>query len=401
MKRETEISIIRRVFENIKNRQVSNLAETAVKIPIEAYTSHENFQKEKETLFKKFPLMVGFSSQLSEPGDYITHDLTDVPIVVIRGHDKKLRAYVNACRHRGARILNGAKGNCKRNLICPFHGWCYSANDGSLKALPHPSGFRGLDKKEHGLVPLTVRENFGMVFVLPTPGKTFELDSYLGEVFDDLVGFGYGDHIIYRSDLHHRKMNWKFHVEANSETYHFSFLHKETSSDSYLNLGAVLDSIGPHSRGVAPQHGILKLMEVGESQWKLEGNVGIVYFMFPNTLYFTAGGFGHVLGVYPKDGRHCTFISGMLVPNTPMSEEKKTFYELHYQNYWAAMNEDMDIGESATTTLDSGANTHFTFGRFEQLCARFHANVESAINGNYTMEDIVLSNLEMPNEYVK
>lgn len=392
MKRSTEISIMRRVFQGIKNRQVSEMLAESNKLPVELYTSPENFFKEKNTLFKDFPLMVGFSSQISNYGDYITHNLTDTPIIVIRDKELNLKAYINVCRHRGAPILKEACGNKKGNLSCPFHGWCYSSKDGSLKGLPQSSGFPGLDKNEYGLISLNVEEKFGMVFVLPNPKKNFNLDAYLGEIYQNLDSFGYTDRVLYKANVQTKKMNWKSHIEINSEGYHFPFLHKETSADNFLTYGGVTDYIKPHYRMIAPQKNILKMMNQEEKEWKLEGNAAIVYFIFPNTFYFTGADFGHVLSVYPQNESNCTFLSGTLVPNIEFSSENKSLWELQYQYYWAAMDEDMDIGESIHTVLQSDANSHHIFGGYEQMCFKFGEMVQEVVKGNYNLEDIMNTN---------
>ena len=389
MKRQVEISLMKRIFQGIESRQTADMAEDLCQFPIEIYTSHELFLKEKNTLFREFPLAVGFSSQVPNPGEYLTNDLTETPIIVIRNEDGVLSAYINACRHRGARMLNEPSGNCKRNLVCPYHGWCYAAKDGALRSLPHPIGFPGLDKSEYGLIALPVEERFGIIFVLPSPNKTLQLDAYLGELFQDMESFGYHNHVLYKSGSQQRKMNWKFHVEVNSEIYHFAFLHQKSSAENYLNFGAVFDYQKPHSRMIAPQKSILKMMTRDESEWKLEGNVGLVYFLFPNMLYFTAFGYGHVLSVFPQDESHCTFMSGMLVPNLPRTPENEKLWEFHYQNYWAAMNEDMVMGENVHATLRSGANTHHTFGRYEQMCARFEKVVQEVIERKYGLADML------------
>ena len=392
MERSIEISIIKRIFENMKNRKLSDGSESSNQLPITIYTCPDYFKKEKEILFKEFPLMVGFSSQLPNAGDYITHNLTQTPIIVIRDKDEKLKAYVNTCRHRGARLLDAASGNCKGNLCCPYHGWCYSPKDGNLRGVPHASSFPNLDKNNYGLVSLAVEEKFGMIFVLPQQGKDFDLESYLAEIYQDLKNFGYENHVLYKCKNITKKANWKLHVEANSEGYHFAALHKNTSNSSYLNYGGLVDYFDPHSRLIAPQNSILNLLKREESEWQLEGNAGLVYFIFPNTLYFSAAGFAQVVSVYPEDESNCTFISGMLVPDQPFTPENTKLWDLHYENYWDAMNEDMDIAESATSSIRSGVNTHHLFGKYEEICYKFEKKIQQVINREDTLENIMISN---------
>ncbi|WP_108869633.1 aromatic ring-hydroxylating oxygenase subunit alpha [Aquimarina aquimarini] len=391
MNRELEISILKRIIENVNSRKVSDTGNQSEysKISVEAYTSREKFIKEKNTLFKEFPLMVGFSSEIANHGDYIAHDLTTTPIIVIRNKDMSLKAYINACRHRGARMLDEVQGNCKGNLKCPFHGWSYSPKNGDLRGLPNPEGFPCINKKDFGLISLPVEECFGMIYVIPTPGKELDLKSHLGEIYDNLMSYGYDENkVLYKSKIHHRDMNWKFSIEANSENYHFPYLHKESSADNFLSFGSVFDYLKPHARLIAPQEKILKEYDKDEKDWELQNNVTIIYFIFPNTFYLTGTGFGHVLSVYPKDEKHCTFISGTLVDDLPHTEKNKMFWEQQYNYYWGALYEDMEIGESIQTTIESEANTHFVYGTYEDLLYKFHKTVEEVINGEYSLEDV-------------
>ena len=74
--------------------------------------------------------------------------------LVIRGQDGVVRAFMNLCRHRGARVVDGAQGKCRGALVCPFHGWVYNL-DGSLRGVSRPDTFgEGLDKSAFGLKPL-------------------------------------------------------------------------------------------------------------------------------------------------------------------------------------------------------------------------------------------------------
>jgi phenylpropionate dioxygenase-like ring-hydroxylating dioxygenase large terminal subunit len=69
-----------------------------------------------------------------EPGSYLAFDFMGVPLIVVRGADREIRAFVNSCPHRGSQIVEGGEGTCTR-LQCPYHNWTF-ALDGSLYATP-------------------------------------------------------------------------------------------------------------------------------------------------------------------------------------------------------------------------------------------------------------------------
>lgn len=388
MKRELELELMRRVFKHVETRQ-TDMVENTHQIPVEVYTCKERFQKEQDTLFRKFPLVVGFSSQVASPGDFITHDLTGVPILVCRTKGGGLSAFINACRHRGARLTHEPCGHVKRNFVCPFHAWGFSATDGKLRSLPRAMGFPDLDKDKYGLTRLAVAERYGLIFVVPTPGIDFDIDEFLGILPKDLDTLGYNNHAVYKPGFHPKKMNWKFHMDTNSETYHFRALHQGTAGEVYLRDVAVVDYDRPHARFVAPQHSILEMANLDEDKWKLIGNTGILYTIFPNTLYFTSAGFAHILSIYPQDVDHATFQSGMLVPNEPHTPQNLQFWDLHFENYWQTMVQDIFISESMHSTMRSGAQSEIIFGRYEYIAAEFEKAVQAAIDGEFTLESMM------------
>ena len=74
----------------------------------------------------------------------------------MRQLDGSLRAFLNVCRHRGARLANGT-GRGVRDLICPYHGWCYGT-DGKLLVRPDEPSFAEIDKSARGLCELMAVE---------------------------------------------------------------------------------------------------------------------------------------------------------------------------------------------------------------------------------------------------
>ena len=89
------------------------------------YYDEAIFAKEVECIFKEEWLWVARSEQLSKQGDFITTDVAQFPIVLVRGKDNILRAFHNICRHRASKVELRKSGNCKQ-LVCPYHGWRYS-----------------------------------------------------------------------------------------------------------------------------------------------------------------------------------------------------------------------------------------------------------------------------------
>ena len=113
-------------------------------------------------VLRRVPMAFCPSAALPEAGSYIARTTVGTPLLVVRGSDGIVRGFRNACRHRGMKLADGE--GCARAFACPYHAWTYGL-DGSLRHVPGEAGFPGLDKETHGLVPVTVHEKGGIVFV--------------------------------------------------------------------------------------------------------------------------------------------------------------------------------------------------------------------------------------------
>ena len=102
-------------------------------------------------------------NSIPRPGDYETFDLGRESVFVLRDKDGSVKAFHNVCRHRGARLLDGA-GTCAATITCPYHGWSYR-HDGGLVGVPMRESFPGLARAAHGLRPVRVDTALGFVFV--------------------------------------------------------------------------------------------------------------------------------------------------------------------------------------------------------------------------------------------
>ena len=156
-----DATVIERVFDHI-DHETTDLGETTWREPVENYRSEARFATERDAVLRRLP--VGFcpSAALHEAGSYVARAAAGTPIVAVRGNDGKVRAFRNACRHRGAELAAGA--GCAKAFVCRYHGWTYGI-DGRLRHVPHEHGFPGLDKASRGLVPLETVEVGGVVFV--------------------------------------------------------------------------------------------------------------------------------------------------------------------------------------------------------------------------------------------
>jgi len=156
----TDNDVIDRVFHHIDN-QTTDLGDETWREPIENYSSATRLAAEIR-MFHYLPQIVCPVAALPKIGSYVARQVAGVPIVAVRGEDGIVRAFRNACRHRGLKLAEGT--GCIKAFVCRYHGWMYHL-DGRLRHVPHEHGFPGLDRDSHGMVAVAAEERHGMVFI--------------------------------------------------------------------------------------------------------------------------------------------------------------------------------------------------------------------------------------------
>lgn len=372
MKPEEQVRLIRRALDHVSARTTDR--RDSERSPVTRYTSPERVAREQQ-MIRSLPVMVGASSSITKPGDWFTHDLSGVPILVVRDNDGVLRAFLNACRHRGARVAAESCGAGRRAFICPYHSWTYGL-DGALRGLPFPEEFAGLDRASHGLVPLPVHEAIGLVWVVPTPGSTLDIAAWLGPMAEDLQSYGFDHFVQYETRTFETRADWKLLADANLEAYHFQYLHKDTISALFQDNMMVADEFGDHLRVALPKLSVANLRDLPESQWRVADHMNIVYWFFPNLMYLLIGDHASMFAIWPRGVGHSEVHAITLIPEPPTTEKARRHWDKNTKIFYDALMEDFGQMVSMQSTFASGANTHLTFGRSEWCSAAFERNVE-------------------------
>ncbi len=204
------------------------------------YVSPEIYELELERIFPKSWLFLGHTSQLTQPGDFLTTKMGEDPVIVVRGRDGKIRALLNSCRHRGMRVCRSDEGNTSF-FRCPYHAWTYS-NTGNLQGVPkYRLGYAGaLDKKDWGLreVP-RVEEYRGFVFG-NWDLEAVPLDDWIGDfkLYFDLVFDRDTDGVEFIGGVHKWTVdtNWKIPTENfAADMYHVAYSHARPAEIGLMN----------------------------------------------------------------------------------------------------------------------------------------------------------------------
>ncbi len=195
-------------------------------LPAWTYHSPAMFALEREKLFMTHWQVVGHECDVPNAGDWLTHDMLGERAVVMRGQDGVVRAFHNLCRHRGARVVDGAQGSCKGSVVCPFHGWVYNL-DGTLRGASQPKSFGALNREDYGLKPIEMQSFHGFIFLRFGPGPQPDVATLLAPFDADFAAYDLKSVLPvavpdWSTDL---PVNWKSVRDVDNEGYHVPLAH--------------------------------------------------------------------------------------------------------------------------------------------------------------------------------
>lgn len=194
-------------------------------IPYERYTSREFFDLEMRYVWGRAWQWACREEEIPEPGDYLVYDIGDRSVLVVRGEDGRIRAFANACLHRGTQLKEPGSSGYSPALRCPFHGFTWSL-DGRLIDLPCAWDFPHVDWARFGLPEFRVETWGGFVFVNFDPHAP-PLAEQLEVLPEHFARWNLADKFI---ALYVRKKlpaNWKACMEAFLESYHVLETHPQ------------------------------------------------------------------------------------------------------------------------------------------------------------------------------
>jgi Rieske 2Fe-2S family protein len=250
-------------------------------LPGHYYTDPEIFRQEQDRLFESMWFCAIRSADLAKPGAFRTVQVGRESVLFTRSRTGELRAFLNVCRHRGARLCLEEAGEVRRNLQCPYHAWTYDL-DGKLIAAPNLVKMPDVDRTKYGLVKVALREWLGYAWVcLADEPPSFE-ETVMGAAVERLGNVAAIEHYgtenlsLGKRMTYDVKANWKLIVENFMECYHCATIHPELTdvlpefadgyaAQYYVGHGA---EFGEEVKGftVDGSEGFARLDGVGEDQ---------------------------------------------------------------------------------------------------------------------------------------
>ena len=232
---------------NIINKEKLDIVSKPIKdahgLPNECYTSKEYTLIERKKLFEDKWMVIGVASSLPNVGDAKPVDILGMPILLVRGKDKKIRVFHNVCSHRGLKLVT-KPGNIKNVIRCPYHSWSYNF-DGELVATPHIGGMNVHQTKDFERSKSNLKEIRSYIWLdlimININNNEMSFEEYikpLSDRWEEFWPIKDRELINHSNDFGYFKLNancnWKFAIENYCESYHLPWVHPGLNSYSKI-----------------------------------------------------------------------------------------------------------------------------------------------------------------------
>ncbi|MEQ8693637.1 MAG: aromatic ring-hydroxylating dioxygenase subunit alpha [Pseudomonadales bacterium] len=379
MSRAQLVEMARKDLEHGRNGTLDQVDEI-VRVPVENYYDQARWEAEVQKVFRRIPLVLAASAELPNPGDYKAMVAVGVQVLITRNRQGTVKAFVNMCSHRGARLVEEGKGTAHK-FSCPYHAWTYSP-DGDLVAIYSESDFGQIDKSCHGLVELPCLEKAGIIWVTVNPQSTLDINLFLSGYDSLLEQFGFANWTHQHTQTV-QGPNWKIAYDGYLDYYHLPILHRNTFGTEIGNQ-ANYYSWGPHTHLGRPDETLAEFADLPDEEWPIERLVNGVWTIFPHVSIASFGGGGRSVmlsQLFPGDTPETSYTNQIfLMEQEPDTDQlrKEAQEQFDFLKY-VVQEEDYATGIAQQKNLNVGARSHVMFGKNEGGGQAFHRWVDDIL----------------------
>jgi phenylpropionate dioxygenase-like ring-hydroxylating dioxygenase large terminal subunit len=348
-------------------------------IPASNYTDPSRFEVEMKAMFRSGPVIAGPSALLSKAREYVSIDITGIPVLLTRTKDGEVNAFANVCRHRGMKLCLSQTPIGAPRIVCPYHAWTYDL-DGRLVGLPRSEIFPGLAKQELGLIRLPCLETGGLIWVGLDPENPPDFANVRGELAADFDAFNMRHLFLFDEATFKVNANWKLIMDSMLDSYHVTRLHKDSLAGFGVDSQNMIDRIGPHIRNAA-HRGNFDRAKITNRHGEMRHMMVFSYIPFPNGILVVSPHYIS-LGVVRPIAHDRTEVDYYQLYDRPPPDERiagkmRQAFDLMEQvfakeDYWAA--------EMCEQGLRSGMLKEVQLGGMEVQIRMFHDAVNERLS---------------------
>lgn len=372
---DSQIDAIRRIPHHDQATPVALEASR----PASIFTDPARHLLEQERVFRRLPVVATLSARLPEPGSVLAHDGYGVPLVFTRDKSGQVRAFLNACQHKGAKVVESCEPHKAGRLVCPYHAWTYKL-DGELMGVPRQETFANLDKSQRGLAPVPCFESGGLVWVQLDRHAEADFSSLSGQLAVDFEAMDIPSAHVYGHKRFELNANWKLVLEPFLEGYHVQRLHAQSIGDMFADVPNIYERFGRHTRQISGKMNFTPDM-LDAPVKNIHDLVTHAYLAFPNTVVVTSPYYISVMIIMPRGADRSVVDYFMLTRQAPDNPKAEALYARSYELILKVFGtEDFRAAEISQQGLESGALDDVVYGGLEQAIPDFYDTLEAAFD---------------------
>jgi phenylpropionate dioxygenase-like ring-hydroxylating dioxygenase large terminal subunit len=367
-------TVTKRLLAHV-DAKTTDQAESVMEIDTSIYSDEGVASQERRLIFSRVPLIAAHSSELPRPHDFVRTQLPNNEVLVVRQGDGGVKAFVNICRHRGARLVEQPAGS-RRVFTCRYHGWAYNG-DGSLRGISHANTFGDVDALCFGLISVPVEERHGFVWVVDSPTGDIDVVGWLGPEMDTaLASMELDRFVCYRTDVFDELVNWKAQADGQLDTYHIASLHEKTVAPYFVNNVHVWEPLGRHGRKFTARRSLVKHRdEIASGARAPDDYISLSHLVLPSTQLLRQPDHFQLLTVLPdpRDPNRSRMQIRLLIEEHPDADEQRDRWDRNWQILMDAIrDEDIPVNRDLQHAVRNYDAPRLVLGRNEIVNQVFH-----------------------------
>lgn len=382
---------IRHLMDNLRN-ETTDRAEDITRVHAHEFSDPETAAMERDLVFGRVPSIVAHSSEVAEPGDFLTLRMPRNNVIIVRQKDGSVKAFVNQCRHRGNLLEDKPSGTC-RLFSCGYHRWSYDT-DGSLRTITRESTVGEFDHSEFGLIELPTEERHGFIWMIDRAGVEIDVAAWLGEETDaSLAAYDMEKLVTFRAEGYDEPVNWKVMQDAFIDGYHIQYAHPNSAGKVIHTNTFTFEELGRHARWMAPRKAIDRWLNEDPGDQSLVRYVNEAHLLMPNSVLLCLTGGDHyellTFRPHPTDPGRCRMEMRIMVEPQESSGFDADEWNRRWERNWEILlevlhSEDFPLLRGTQTAMYSADAGEMLYGRNETVNQVFQRELRHIIETEKT-----------------
>ncbi|WP_339348402.1 aromatic ring-hydroxylating dioxygenase subunit alpha [uncultured Sphingomonas sp.] len=356
----------------------------AVNVPLAAtrpnaiFTGRERFDAEQANIFQKHAVPVALAAVLPEPGSVVAIEAYGKPLLVTRTRSDEIKVFINACQHKGAKLVEDCAVHKQGRMVCPYHAWTYGL-DGKLIGVARSDMFEGVMKDQRGLkeLPSIV---WGGVIYAQLNGGPLDVSQLHDQIDADFTALGIPGGHVYGRKTFDLAANWKVVLEPFLEGYHVQRLHAASIGALFVDAPSVSDTFGVNIRQVSGRIGYEPAMLDEDADMNVHKLVTHAYTAFPNVVVVTSQYYTSVMILMPYGVDRTIVHYYMVTPGPATTPKAEEVFERSYDLIIKVFaGEDFRAAQISQEGLNAGVPESTVYCGLEENVIRYYEALETLL----------------------